>query len=390
MPVFNEVGKLTDQWQASRNRNLLTISAGHLNQFSGGSILAVYSQATDKKVAALATVVKSSAMQSKARINNDFDANQFTENVYVRLLTPKVDFQLAIHAMRVKGQSAESYKALSNAISKVASKNEILLRYEGISSKANMFVSYFENKLWFISPEQHLPCNVQYGLTEKERVFCSEVRKLERLSFLNVGTASSLESIAQQGLLKIAKVRNLLTAQSILSKKDKAIKIDFLIERGETNKEEFDLSPKLKTGDWVNLNIKNTSNNTQDITVLFIDSQYGIQQAYPRSGEASAIKPNGSIVNRFQINVDTVGYEYLIVLHAESTGITQSFSFLEQEPISVMNRGIKNNDVGQLSPFQKIMRAVKSGQSVSRGIVIDGEATSPANGMSIFSWETMH
>lgn len=400
--VFNETGTSVDQWQAIRKQKLLTIPAGRLNQLSKGAVVGLYASATSKLAIAKATVTKSQAMQSQASINSRFENkkinfNKIPEKVYVRILAPQIDFQLAVSVIKTKGQTNRVFDALNKGLSNVAEKNPLLIRQEKDGDKANLFVTIFDDKLWFISPDQHLPCHIQYGLSKKELEACKRERKPERLSYLDYNDKlpgsgeNRIRENLRQGLLRIAKARNLLAIQSALGKQDKTLKLDFLVEKGNSKIALYKPAPKLKTGDWVNLSIENTSNKGQGITVLFVDSQFGIQLAHPRSGEPNVLKPKESLKLRFQVNVDTTGYEHLVVLHAESTGIVQSYSFLEQPPLSVSTRGHSQNMLEQekSSPLQRMMQAAKTGMQMSRGLALGGDKPAPQSGLNIFSWQTL-
>lgn len=394
--VFNESEKSVNQWQSVRNGEQVRIPAGMLNKLTEGAIVGLYDSPTAKKAVALATITISTAMQSEGQIENkmsdkDVTIDKLPTTVFARLHVPHAQFQLKVKAVRTHDQSSKSYEHLSRSLLQVAEDNDQLIDVAKDDNLASLFVAQFDKKIWFITPEQQLPCNVQRGLSAQQRKSCQQERKAERLNYLELENDGAIQDVLQRGLLTIAKAHNLIAVQSVLNRKDRSLTLDFLVEKNGVRQARSDISPTLKSGEFVNLAIKNDGARPQNITVLFVDSQYGIQVAHPRPGEPNVLAPKETLELRYGINANTIGHEHLIVLNAPSTGIVQSFNFLEQLPLSVTLRGNgqeKKPVPQKLTPLQKMLNAVQSGIPVSRGLTFSDTKPVPESGLNIFSWQT--
>jgi hypothetical protein len=104
--------------------------------------------------------------------------------------------------------------------------------------------------------------------------------------------------------------------------------------------------PELRQCDEVDIQIRNISDNPVDVTVLYVDSAYGVTSLYPKEiDEGNRIVPNG--LKRLPVEIrtldakgktTTIGTERVIFLATKArTGQQmQSFRFLEQPSLPVV------------------------------------------------------
>jgi hypothetical protein len=138
--------------------------------------------------------------------------------------------------------------------------------------------------------------------------------------------------------------------------------------------------PKLFSDDVVQFTLHNRGPKPADVTLLFLDSRYGITAMYPDAGRLNRIVPNGNDSVKIQIDADTVGVEHMlaIVVAAEPNEPNSDFSFLQQDTLPKNRSGS--------SPLQQLFETAAFGGSTTRGLtrMVD---TSQAR-MRLFSWQT--
>ena len=138
--------------------------------------------------------------------------------------------------------------------------------------------------------------------------------------------------------------------------------------------------PKLFTDDVLQFTLHNRGSKPADVTLLFLDSQYGITAMYPEAGRLNRIAPDGNDSVKIQIDADTVGVERIlaIVVAAEPNQPNTDFSFLQQDTLPTTRGGV--------TPLQQLFETAAFGGSMTRGLArrID---TSQVR-MRLFSWQT--
>jgi hypothetical protein len=102
--------------------------------------------------------------------------------------------------------------------------------------------------------------------------------------------------------------------------------------------------PTFADGDLLGCFVENTGTVAADVTVLFVDSGYGIRTAFPRSGTETEnrIYPGESpLAFCGLMNADTVGLEHLMLIAVPGTGTPIDFGAIEQ-PTLPQARGEDN------------------------------------------------
>jgi hypothetical protein len=139
--------------------------------------------------------------------------------------------------------------------------------------------------------------------------------------------------------------------------------------------------PKLYADDIVEFKIRNNGPKAADVTLLFLDSQYGITAMYPEAGRLNRIEPGGDDRLKVQINADTVGIERMLVISvaAEPNQPNSDFSFLQQQTLAT-RRG------GPSSPLDALFEEAAFGASSTRGLTRRDDTN--AARMRLISWQT--
>jgi hypothetical protein len=91
----------------------------------------------------------------------------------------------------------------------------------------------------------------------------------------------------------------------------------------------------LSDGQQLVVEMKNGSQNSLDVTVLYVDSSYGISCLYPRIGEYNRLAPgDANRIDEMTVNAETTGIENMVVIAARADGQPKDYRFLEQPTLS--------------------------------------------------------
>jgi hypothetical protein len=124
------------------------------------------------------------------------------------------------------------------------------------------------------------------------------------------------------------------------------------------------------------LRIENRESVAVDVTLLYVDSQYGITAIFPEAGEQNRIPPKTSrSIGPGKVTSDTMGLEHIILLAAPSHAeqLPADFSFLGQPALQeVVVRGLPPKDArsrgGSQSALEQLLATALEGGGTSRGV----------------------
>jgi len=193
-------------------------------------------------------------------------------------------------------------------------------------------------------------------------------------------------------LRRIARAQNLLRLVQPTSGKPPlgAPKVKLLLTRspaGSDKSESLDPlaeSPRLAAGDQVECKIQNQGESEVDVTLLYIDSGYGIQCVFPPSGTEidNRIYPGESpLAFKAAINDETVGLEHLVMIAVPADGPKVNFGVLEQ-PTLPTTRG-PSSAAGLNSPLGQLLETAMYGRGTTRG---REPSLADKQQISLFSW----
>lgn len=122
-------------------------------------------------------------------------------------------------------------------------------------------------------------------------------------------------------------------------------------------------------GDLLIFKIINTGHLPADITILYVDSSYGISSLFPQQGELNRLQPGEAfLIPPVRITTDTTGLEHMIALAIKGEGQPVDFSGLEQPRLeAVRTRGL-GNQRGLATPLGLLLQAGLYGQGITRGL----------------------
>jgi hypothetical protein len=137
-------------------------------------------------------------------------------------------------------------------------------------------------------------------------------------------------------------------------------------------------------GDLLIFKIINTGQVPADVTILYVDSSYGISSLFPQQGELNRLLPGETfLIPPVRITRETTGLEHMIVLAIKGEGQPVDFSGLEQPRLeAVRTRGLGNQG-GLATPLGLLLQAGLYGQGASRGL---SRQNIQDYSMQLYSW----
>lgn len=117
--------------------------------------------------------------------------------------------------------------------------------------------------------------------------------------------------------------------------------------------------PELNEGEFVCWEVINKGREAVDVTLLFIDSQYGITPVFPAINSVGAlnrIQPEAKFRTKaIPVTAETVGREYMALIAVKASGPPKDFRILAEEDIAVAQRG--GGDDPLTTPLGKLLKS---------------------------------
>jgi hypothetical protein len=350
------------QWQIQRKWNRLKIAAGQIHGLAQGSLLAILSNATATHVLGYAKITRSRIFDSDIKSISyggkpALAIKRLSKNAYLRLVEPKVSLTLRIALLpQLKRRSNASESKMRQVLKKIiASKRKfgVDLKWVSANEEADLHLLLKDDQLWFLPPTAEL---IEKGLHKTHSIRINTIDLREKLvnRFQSIANVLSLLRIFQQIPRSWQFARQISMSATIE-------------HAGKRSPFNADKIPRLYKGDFLRLDVTNRSHSAVDVTILFLDSEYGITTMYPtEANEVNRIEAGGNGLLKFELFADTTGIERLVVIAVEAQPKTmmKNFSFLAQ-PKLPRTRGNKAPNL-----YNLFLDAGLSGKQVSstRGV----------------------
>ena len=279
------------------------------------------------------------------------------KSAYARIVKPSFQFALTVAMPLLKDARTARERRVAKIVSGLANEQSSGKRTNGLQVKwvqagqpADINLVYspplglFEklkglfnpargckrNRLWFVDRSGALICagsraNLSFHLQKPSVDFDDNVAKALRKWLNAMGKVRNLEEMA--GRFKGGRF-------------SRKVKVRLLVKRvGHKEEIELDQSSRLpwQEGDNLRLEINNSSRAPIDLTILFVDSSFGITTLFPTRGRTNRISAGSRIDNiGGRITKETLGLEGMIVIasKAETGTAAADFSFLAQKKLA--------------------------------------------------------
>jgi hypothetical protein len=142
----------------------------------------------------------------------------------------------------------------------------------------------------------------------------------------------------------------------------------------------------LHGGDRIGIRVRNRSKFDVDLTILFVDSQFGISPFFPDDKDENRLTPDQTTPwLRASITDNTIGFEHVTIIAVRAQGQWVDFTALAQPALeTVLQRGAQKRAVE--STFGKLAQAALFAKGTTRG--------SPVHALDdysirVISWKTL-
>jgi hypothetical protein len=185
---------------------------------------------------------------------------------------------------------------------------------------------------------------------------------------------ASLADWIQKSMQQIARAEGLLgmsnSTESLMGGEDPVrINVRLIKYPNETGRGEIVRGdPTFRPGDWIGFQVENYGRESVDVTILYVDSGYGITAVFPDSKRTTfnnVIDPGTEYTTPAQqISSETFGLERVVVIAVKSQGKPAEFTWLEQETIeqAALERG------GARHPLDQLLESAAYGAEGTRGL----------------------
>ncbi len=377
------------QWQLDLVDFHWTNPSGALHQVERGSLFAILpdAAAANDQLLGYALVKESTEFTSTLEPRADEDRQALAgvkpdSKSYARLLEPAISMVLRM-ALPPEPASSVGSEAQAYALLQQMSQNEnsqgISIEWMDSDQEADLRLAIMDNQLWLLSATGEL---IPDGADKSLSV------RLDR-------PANELEEVLSASFQSIAKVLNLLKIANSVENGEYSAKIEMELLQtpaagGGERAIESGRITEFREGEKIRFRLKNHSSTAVDVTLLFIDSQYGVTAMYPLSGQSNRISTGGLLSGvEFSVTADTLGVEHMLVIAVKAQPGTahSDFSYLEQERLQKTKETAKTRGIGASNVYALIKRAGFGGVA-TRGLR-PRKSASDETAMKLFSWRVL-
>lgn len=383
-PIFGSTpGELRHQWKVKKNGQDLRIAAGALHQLADGAIFAVVPSpaAEDKEILGYLKAVNTKIVETDLEpiAYNKMaapDISGIKPEAYIRLVNPNLSMALLV-ALPPAGNDLNHDKINRVLGQLMKGKTEgVRIKWVKPGQGADLSLHIEDNKLWL--------------LPSSGAIFKSGQKKTHSIDLSS--DEEKLTAALQASFRRIAKVINLLrlTTEMSTGLVAGAVNTTIMHQKADSWKRsviKLGAVPSLKVKDTLFFGVTNNHTRAIDLTVLFVDSEYGITPVYPNGpGDANRIEAGAKQNALFELTLtgDTTGMESLIVIAVEATpqGATADFGFLAQSGLE-RSRGAGSEEQDDLFGMLSA-----GGTATTRGQAVSPMAAINKTMMRVFSWQT--
>ena len=363
------------QFVLRKSEDLWKIRAGQLHGLTDNSILAVYppaGQAGADKVVGHVRVRKSQPTEAevepcayaKMPIPQTLTEGGRCEPVFVDYGS----MRLRVGMESAGKDEGDDHRRVRKMLNEIAKSSESLIELAADGAKADVFVRVKGESAYLVAVEvAQLTGKLPPGATHFGPYSVQQTDKMH------------------DDLTKIARARNLLrliSGASTNAASDLEIEMVNLKDKSDKQGEKLKWGPKglvLQPGEFVGWRVTNRGKTTLDVTLLFIDSGYGIDSVFPRrgsavSGENRFLPDQSHLIGPARVNPKTVGLEHMMVIAVKGEGQPVDFTCLAQ-PTLERAESTRGADKSLSSPLGRLLKNAMYAQGASRGLdVVEADA----------------
>lgn len=351
------VGERVEQYRVDVGNGEITVPAGSLLNVTSGTILAVVSYPGAENADAIGYLEVTAAQLSESlavpvafRGVDALDTESIPDAAYARPVQRPATLRVAI----ALPDDEDDARSIREAVASDEDGLENLVEWVGTRDPADLRLLAQDGAVWLLPPSGQL-CTRSILRTGEDSACAAEADLTPSVAFPVRGDAQEfLDSVRA-----VARATNLLKVAQLTSVGGE-VEVALVMEVRRQAGVEFEAvsigtRPVLTPGDYVRFRIENRSNRAQDVTVLFVDSRWGIASFYPmRSGDVNRIEAGGSqyignAVGGFPVTADTTGLERMLMIAVPArSGDMVNYSRLAQPTLTATRALGEESELGSL------------------------------------------
>ncbi len=398
-PVLGtEPGKRVVQWPVAKTAKKLSLPAGSLHGLAAGSLLALVAgpAAPEKQILGYVKVIAGDATRSTivpvaAKGKLALALAKVPTGAYARPVESSFVPVLRVARPRITGAVSANAKKVLDAIARIDAESEskaggVAVRWVAPGEDADLRLAIdlsggkHAPALWLLPPSGEL---VREGAAKTHSISLA-------------ADAASVHDRLRVSLVNIAKVTNLLRLAGRLSVGTSKLELGIKVltrspasrrpkpAAGKAERFRSPVVPTLYGGEVLEIRLDNKGRGPVDVTILAIDSSYGVTVIFPQPGEPNRITAGGSyVINDAEVDAATLGLERLLVIAVDAKPNTEmaNFAFLEQPALArTRGRGVEGG-------LENLLRQAGFARARTRALKVP-KRTSGGATMLLFSWKT--
>ncbi len=360
-PLFGRKNReVARQWpvrrRGSASRRALFVPAGELQEVGKGTIFALLANVSDTDEQAIGYARAEQIDLFSARLvpvsyggKAAIALSHIPRTAWARVIKPAFRFSLSVAIPRINdartGRERRVARIIAGMVNGPEAGNGVQINWRKPDEPADIHLVFSPSRDSGMQQARKGCARNHLWFTDRTgALICSGSRA--NLSFRLQNPSADFDHNVRQALIKylhaIGKVRNLeqMAARFRGGRFARQIKIKLLVrKKGEQQEKIVDQASRLPllAGDNLRLDITNNSNFPVDLTILFVDSRFGIDVLFPRGGRTNRIAAKGRLKSiGGRVTADTLGLEGMIVIASKAaTGSpVADFRFLAQKKLS--------------------------------------------------------
>lgn len=140
----------------------------------------------------------------------------------------------------------------------------------------------------------------------------------------------------------------------------------------------------LGNGDKITFRVKNSGSFPVDVTLLCIDSEYGITALYPQEGEINRLEPENTFSVSTRVVAESPGIEHLVAIAVKANREVIDFTCLAQPSLDSLKTRGGTGPASLASPLGQLLKHAMFAEGQTRGIK---RATVNAHSLQLLTWE---
>ena len=366
------------------------VAAGHLHGLRPGTVLAVYPQAgkknADKRIGHI-RITRASPLRSVAQAfrfedypqASEFEPGSRCQIVYVDYGDMRLKIGVQTQQQHDAGKDAivsveagEGPDLIEAAVTILLQETLGLVTREEDPAKADWFIRSVGEQVVLV-PASGWPANMlSRGGAHDPDILNTKYALAEAKD------ATHLAVGLFEAFTRIARARQLLNLAALTAEGGRLrraavdVRLDMRRYEDDTDVKGEPVPHSgpgrvLHNGDLVSFTVTNISRHSVDVTLLFVDSGYGITTIFPEPGtiDDNRIAPGETFaLPRIEVTAETVGAEQIVAIAVKSGRERQDFSSLEQPTLEQARS--TGNDLA--SPLGQLMQRAMYGKGNTRGL----------------------